>query len=128
MIAAGAAAVRWPPEQQLLCYGVRSCSSCAMSARAGVIVRWPPEQQICEDIIEVVEEVMEPQRRQRKQLDGRRRGTTGDQAETAVYERPSCKQSVFSKMLAIETIALCAHYLQYIKELLLLVMKCTSML
>ena len=32
-----------------------------------------------------------------------------------VYERPSCKESVFGKMLAIKTIALCSHYLQHIK-------------
>ena len=36
-----------------------------------------------------------------------------------VYERASCKESVFGKMLAIETIALCAHYLQDIEALLL---------
>ena len=37
----------------------------------------------------------------------------------AVYERLSCKESVFGKMLAIETIALCAHYFQHVKVLLL---------
>ena len=36
----------------------------------------------------------------------------------AVYEHPSCKESVFGKMVAIET-SLCAHYLQHIKALLL---------
>ena len=36
-----------------------------------------------------------------------------------VYERPSCKESVFGKMLSIETIALCPHYLQHIIALLL---------
>ena len=29
----------------------------------------------------------------------------------AGYERPSCKESAFGKLLAIETIALFAHYL-----------------
>ena len=37
----------------------------------------------------------------------------------AVYERLSCKESVFGKMLAIETIALYVQYLQHIKALLL---------
>ena len=36
----------------------------------------------------------------------------------AGYERPSCKKSVFGKMLAIETMSLCAPYLQYNKVLL----------
>ena len=31
----------------------------------------------------------------------------------AVYERPGCQESVFGKMLAIETMSLCAPYLQY---------------
>ena len=35
----------------------------------------------------------------------------------AMYERPSCKESVFGKLLAIETMSLCAPYLQYIKVL-----------
>ena len=29
----------------------------------------------------------------------------------AVYERPSCKESVIGKMIAIETMSLCAPYL-----------------
>ena len=29
----------------------------------------------------------------------------------AVYERPSCKESVFGKMLTIETMSLCALYI-----------------
>ena len=81
-IATGAAVLRWPPEQQYLCDGFRSCSSCAMAARAAVVVRWPPEHQVCREIIEAVEEVKEAQRRQRERLDRRRRGTTGNQAET----------------------------------------------
>ena len=40
-------------------------------------------------------------------------------------ERPSCKESVFDRMLANETMSLCAHYLQYDK---VLVTKCTSAL
>ena len=63
---------------------------------------------------------MEGQRRQRERLNGRCRGTTGDQVEKGCDERPSCKESVFGKMLSIETIALCAYYFQYIKALLLL--------
>ena len=31
----------------------------------------------------------------------------------AVYERPSCKESVFGRMLVIKTIAPSAHYLQH---------------
>ena len=53
-----------------------------MAAGAAVVVRWPLEQQICREFIKAVEEVMEAQRRQRERLDGRRRGTTGDQVKT----------------------------------------------
>ena len=72
-----------------------------MASGAAGVVRWPPEQQICRELIEAVEGVMEAQRRQREWLDRRRQGTTGDQAETGLYERPSCKESVFGKMLAM---------------------------
>ena len=43
----------------------------------------------------------------------------------ALYERPSSKGSVYGKMLAIETMSLCAPYLQYNK---VLVTQCTSAL
>ena len=42
------------------------------------------------------------QRRQRQRLDARRRGTTGGQEKTECVRRPSCKESVFGKMLANE--------------------------
>ena len=47
------------------------------------------------------------------------------QRRGAVYERPSCRESVFGKMLAIETMSLCAPYLQYNTLLITDVISCT---
>ena len=38
-----------------------------------------------------------------------------------VYERPSCKELILGKMLAIETMPLCASYLQYTRNKVLIV-------
>ena len=56
-----------------------------------------------QEIIEAVDEVMD--------LDKLSAGSGGGW----VFERPSCKESVFGMMLAIETMSLCVPYFQYIK-------------
>ena len=73
-----------------------------MAARAAVVVPWPPEQQICREFIEAVEEVMG----QEKLSAGSGSGWMDSTEESlkikqrrAVYERPSCKKSVFGKIL-----------------------------
>ena len=76
-----------------------------MDARAAVVVRWPPEQQVWREFIEeAVEEVMDPDK---PSADGGS-GWMGGAKEPseikqrrAVYERPSCNESVFGKTLAI---------------------------
>ena len=91
-----------------MCDGRRGSSSCAMGAGAAVVVRWPPEQQICREFIKAVVEGMDPD----KLSAGSWSGGLGGAEELpeikqrrAVYEPPSCKESVFSKMLAIETMS-----------------------
>ena len=104
-----------------------------MGAGAAVVVRWAPEQQICRELIEAVKEVMDPD----KLSTGSGSGWIGGAEEPAeihhrraMYERPSCTESVFGKMLANKTMSLCAPYLQYIKVLgsTTVVTKCTSTL
>ena len=104
-----------------------------MVTGAAVVRRWPPEQQICREFIEVVEEVMNPD----KLSAGSGSGWMGGAEELpeikqrrVVYELSSSKESVIGKMLAIETMSLCAPYLQYNKPstttAVELVIKCTS--
>ena len=66
-----------------------------MATRAAVVVRWPPKQQICREFIEVIEEVMGPD----KLSAGSGSGWMGDAEEPpktkqrrAMYERPSYNQ------------------------------------
>ena len=96
-------------------------------------MRWPPEQQFCRESIETVEEAMDPDKLSAGSGSGCMYGAEKApeiKQRRAVYERSSCKESVFGKMLAIETMSLCAPYFQYIKELgsTAVVTKCTSTL
>ena len=86
-----------------------------MAAGAARVMPWSPEQQICREFIEAVEEVMgPPDKLSAGSGSGWIRGAEEPpeiKQRRAVYERPSCKESVFGKMLAIETMSLCALYL-----------------
>ena len=87
-----------------------------MAAGAAGVVSWPPEQQICREFVEAVEELIGPPD---KLSAGSGSGWIGGAEEPpeikqrrALYECRRCKESVFGKLLAIETMSLCALYLQ----------------
>ena len=75
------------------------------------MVRWPPGQKICRGFTGAVEEVMDPDKLSAASgsgwLDGAEEPPEIKQRR-AVPERPSCKESVFGKLLAIETMLFCA--------------------
>ena len=75
----------------------------AIAAGAAVVVRWPPEQQGCRAFTEAAEEVMGPYKISAGSESGWMGGgekPSETKQRRAVYERPSCKESVFGKSSA----------------------------